>query len=419
MGRQRARPGPPKGTVSSNINSISTDSCPKMDMWLPVSSVRVSWYRPVHLAQARAVRVSMKRSLLLVLFVLLVAVIAALYWYTRPLPVLTVTTWAGPYGRAQASAMMRPYGAQRAVDVRIAQWDGDLDELKHAVESRKFQGDVIDFELPAAVEACNRGWLQKIDASTLPAGVDGTPAKDDFVAGAIGPCWVGSVVYSQVMIFSPSLKKPPTTLADFFDSKSFPGRRVLSRASAKFNLEMALIADGVAPGEVYRTLETPEGLDRAFAKLKALNPIWAHDSVGAIGWVKNGQAAMATALNGDVYDSGRKDFAPGIIWDHQLYELDAFAIPSGNPNKDRALDFIRFATGSAPLAGVAGWVPYGPARHSALPLVKNNPELNLPMLPHLPTAPQNFHHAFAVDDSWWYVHGAAIATRWQAFVSGP
>ena len=30
---------------------------------------------------------------------------------------------------------------------------------------------------------------------------------------------------------------------------------------------MALLADGVAPGDVYKTLATPEGLDRAFAKL--------------------------------------------------------------------------------------------------------------------------------------------------------
>ncbi len=35
---------------------------------------------------------------------------------------------------------------------------------------------------------------------------------------------------------------------------------------------MALLADGVPPGEVYKLLETPEGLDRAFNKLEALQP---------------------------------------------------------------------------------------------------------------------------------------------------
>jgi putative spermidine/putrescine transport system substrate-binding protein len=357
----------------------------------------------------------LRRRVLLVLATLLIAAVAALYWFSRPPPILTVTTWAGAYGRAQASAMMRPYAARNSVDVRIAQWDGDLAELKTAVASHHFKSDVLDLELPTAALACKNDLLEKLDTTSLPDGADGTPASQDFVPGALGPCWVGSVVYSQVMIFSPKLAQAPRTLADFFDTRKFPGRRALSRASAKFNLEMALLADGVAPGDVYRTLSTPAGLDRAFAKLKALNPIWAHDSLGAIRWVADGQAVMATALNGDVIAS--KDFTPGILWDHQLYELDVFGIPSGDPGRSRAMDFIRFATGSAPLAGVADWVPYGPARRSALALVKTNPETGAAMTPLLPTAPQNFRHAFAIDDGWWLAHGAAIASRWQAFVS--
>jgi putative spermidine/putrescine transport system substrate-binding protein len=355
------------------------------------------------------------RRVLFPLAILLTGVIAALWWFSRPFPILTVTSWAGPYGRAQASALMRPYSVEKSVDVRLAQWDGDLAEVEKAVRQHQYKGDVIDFELPRAVEACRNGLLEKIDPAILPAGADGTPAARDFVKGAIGPCWVGSVVYSQLIIASPHLKRAPATLADFFDRKKFPGRRALARNTPKFNLEMALLADGVAPGDVYKTLETPEGLDRAFAKLKALNPIWAHDSTDAVAWVKNGQAVMAAALNGDVFDAAQKGFAPTLVWDHQLYELDAFAIPAGDPKKKSALDFIVWATQSAPLAGVAGWVPFGPARRSALPLVKNNPETGVAMHDWLPTAPQNFRNAFAVDDGWWLAHQGTIADRWRAF----
>ena len=358
----------------------------------------------------------LRRRVLLALAVLLVAAVAALFFFTRPPPVLTVMTWPGIYGRAQTNAQMHPYSADRNVDVRPAFWDGDLADVQAMVEKRQFKADVIDFELPKAVQACKDGLLEKIDPAKLPAGSNGVPASRDFVAGAIGPCWVGSQVYAQVIAFSPKLKKTPATLADFFDARKFPGRRALSRASAKYNLEMALLADGVAPGDVYKTLETPDGLDRAFAKLKALNPIWAHDSVGALGWLKDGQAVMVTALNGDI--ANLKDYTPGgVIWDHQLYEMDVFGIPAGDPNKGRALDYIAYATGSTPLAGMASWVPYGPARHSSLPLVKPNPETGLAMTGQLPTAPQNFKNAFAVDDTWWLAHGEAIASRWQEFVS--
>jgi putative spermidine/putrescine transport system substrate-binding protein len=347
--------------------------------------------------------------------VLLIAAVALLFLRTRPAPVLTVMTWPGAYGRAQANAQMHPYGAQMNVDVRPAFWDGDLADVSRMVEKRQYEADVIDFELPKAVEACQKGLLEKIDPAILPPGVDGVPASSDFVRGAVGPCWVGSVVYSQLIVYSPRLKHMPKTLADFFDARKFRGRRAMNRTGAKFNLEMALLADGVAPGEVYKTLQTPEGLNRAFAKLKALHPIWARGSSDALDWVRNGKAVMATALNGDV--SAQKDFAPGLIWDHQLYELDVFGIPHADPNKKMALDFIVYATSSAPLAGIADWVALGPARRSSLALVKNNPETGAVMRPLLPTTPENFRNGFAVDDGWWLAHGAGIAPRWQEFVS--
>ena len=215
----------------------------------------------------------LRRRVLFGLAVLLIALIGVLYMTTRPAPILTVMTWPGAYGRAQASAQMRPYGAEKDVDVRPAVWDGDMAEVAAMVKTRQYKADVIDFELPAAVQACQQGLLEKIDASVLPPGADGTPAIRDFVTGAIGPCWVGSMVYSQVMVFSPRLKQAPQTLADFFDTRKFRGRRALSRASAKFNLEMALLADGAPSNEIYEILNMPEGLDRAFAKLKALRPI--------------------------------------------------------------------------------------------------------------------------------------------------
>jgi putative spermidine/putrescine transport system substrate-binding protein len=359
---------------------------------------------------------NLRRRALLAMAVLLIAAAAALFFLTRPPPVLTVMTWPGPYGRAQANAQMHTYGADRNVDVRPALWDGDLADVQAMVDKRQYKADVIDFELPKAVFACKEGLLEKIDPARLPSGADGVPAARDFVRGSIGPCWVGNQVYSQVIVFSPALKQSPATLADFFDVKKFPGRRALSRASAKYNLEMALLADGVAPGDVYKTLETPEGLDRAFAKLKALNPIWAHDSVGAVEWLKDGQAVMVTAMNGDV--ANLKDYRPGgVIWDHQLYEMDAFGIPAGDPNRDRALDYIAYATSSAPLAGVASWVAFGPARRSSLPLVKANPETGQIMTRLQPTTPANIANAFAVDDGWWLAHGASLAPRWQEFVS--
>jgi putative spermidine/putrescine transport system substrate-binding protein len=349
-----------------------------------------------------------KFRLLIALAFLLVAAVAALVWHSRALPVLTVTTWSGAYGRAQASAMMRPYAAAKSVDVRIAQWDGELADLK--------KGDVVDMELPQAVDACRRGLLEKIDAAGLPPSADGRPAKSDFLPGAIGPCWVGSVAYSQLILFRADAHEAPAGPADFFDLKKFPGGRGL-RQGAKYNLELALLADGVPARDVYNTLATDDGLARAFARLDTIRRriVWWSAAGEPIQLLTDGRAVMSTALNSDVYGPKHKP-RPGVLRDYQLYEMDVFGIPKTSTRKDIALDFVRYATTSAALAKVASWVPYSPARRSALPLVGKNPDTGEAMQAFMPLRPQDMDTAFAVDDAWWLAHGAEMNARWQAWL---
>jgi putative spermidine/putrescine transport system substrate-binding protein len=363
----------------------------------------------------------MKLRIVLLSLLGVVAVAAVLiWWWTRPLPILTVATWAGPYARAQANALFRPYGEAKRVDVRLAEYDGGTSELAAQVASHHYDWDVIDLELDNAVSACAQGLLEPIDAASLPKGADGAPAASDFVKGAIGPCFVGSVVYSQVIVWSKSRfgTARPQTLADFFDIARFPGPRALRRSSAKFNLELALLADGVPPGKVYETLSTPEGVSRALKKLDSIRSaiVWLSSTAHVVEKVADGSIAFAAALNGDAYDAQMRDQPVDVIWDRQLYEFDAFAVPKGDPKKDAAMDFIRFATESEPLAREADWVPYGPARRSSLAFVGRNPELGTAMTAFLPTAPANFATAFAIDDSWWRRHGDAIAPRWEAWL---
>jgi len=350
----------------------------------------------------------------------LIVLVGAYLWLTRTLPVLTVATWSGPYSRAQANAMFRTYGAAKSYDVRIALYDGGLKELEQMVGNHRYDWDVMDFELPDAIAACRQGLLEHIDAASLPPGADGTPASKDFVKNAVGRCWVGSVVYSQVIAYRRDLygAARPQSAADFFDVRRFPGYRALRRG-AKFNLEFALLADGMRPSDVYEALLTPVGIDRALAKLATLKGaiLWWDNSADAIAMLNDGRAAFATVLNGDIYDAAQHHHGVNVIWDDQLYELDVFGVPKGNPHKEVALDFVRFATGSQPLADVASWVPYGPARRSATPLIGKNPELGIDMTPYLPTMPAHFASAFAIDDEWWQLHGADIEPRWQVWLA--
>ena len=351
---------------------------------------------------------------------ILASTAAVLWWLTRSLPVLTVTTWPGPYARAQAIAILHPYGEDKHVNVRIAEYDGGLDHLRREVTTRTYDWDVIDFELADAVAACRLGLLESIDRTSLPPAGDGTVATNDFVLGALGPCWVGSVVFSQVVAYAPEqfAANKPQTLADFFNTRTFPGPRALRRASPKLNLELALLADGVSSERIYPLLSTSAGVARALAKLSTLHGsiVWWTRSAEPIEMLRDGRATFATSLDGSVFDAQTHGHDVGVIWDRQLYELDVFGVPKGDPRRDRAVDFIHYATDTAVLARVAQWVPYGPARHSSLPLVGSNPESGVAMRSRLPTATENFSTAFAVDDEWWLLHEARLMPQWQRWL---
>ena len=342
---------------------------------------------------------------------------AGLYWLIRPPETITVVSWGDTYGRAQTLALFHPYTDKTHVDVKVANYGGGLKEISAQVASGNVEWDVVDLELEDAAAACRQGLLERLDGIELPPGAKGELAQRDFVPGALGPCWVGSMVYSQVIAFEAAsfAGAAPSKLIDFFDLTRFPGPRGL-RDGPKYNLELALMADGVPPWRVYSVLATEGGVSRALAKLDAIKPsiLWWRRPAEPTEMLARGQLAMTTTLNARVFSI---EAEPKIrtIWDGQLYQLDVFGIPRGDANKKRALDFIRFATGPVPLAEQARYLPYGPARFSSVALVRPNPETNADMRPNLPTARQNFARALAIDPDWWARHGPALEARWAAW----
>src|SRR3546814_1178814 len=94
--------------------------------------------------------------------------------------------------------------------------------------------------------------------------------SDDFLPAAVHECGVGAFVWSTVLAYNgKTMKTAPTSWADFWDVKKFPGKRGM-RKGARYNLEFALMADGVAPGDVYKTLSAPEGVeDRKSTRLNS------------------------------------------------------------------------------------------------------------------------------------------------------
>ena len=328
---------------------------------------------------------------------------------------LTIVSWGGDYTRSQMLAYVKPYRLMRGEWVSMETYNGGLDEIREQVQTENVEWDVVDFVLSDLIRGCNEGLLETIDHSTLPRGDNGVPAQDDFIPGAFTECGVGQTLWSTVVAYDNDAvgKSPPGTLADFFDTGEFPGKRGLRR-NPQVILEWALLADGVAPAEVYATLDSAEGVERAFAVMEGVRRdiVWWESGSDPIRMLDAGEVVMTSVWNGRMYRPMVEDGKPwAILWDGQVWDIDSWGIVKGSSNLDQALDFIRYSTGSKPLAEQTRYIPYGPARKSSMALVDEA------IKPHLPTAEENMANALQSDSEWWASHHEEMTAMFEEWLA--
>ncbi len=334
---------------------------------------------------------------------------------------LTIVSWGGGYTKSQVAAYHEPYIKMTGIKINSEDYSGGLAEVRAQVEAGNVTWDVMDVELSDAILGCDEGLFEIIDPAMLPDAPDGTSAVKDFIDGAINECAIGNIVWSTIYAYDTTkfAGNAPKTLADFYNVKDFPGKRGL-RKTAKPNLEFALMADGVAAADVYKTLLTPAGLDRAFAKLDSIKDsvVWWESGAQPPQMLADGEVAMTTAYNGRIFGAVAEENKPfEIIWDGQVYDIDLFAIPKGAKNKDEAMKFIAFATDTQRLADQAKYISYGPARKSSSKLIGKHVATGVDMLPHMPTSPANFKTALANDFQWWADYGDEMNERFAAWLA--
>jgi putative spermidine/putrescine transport system substrate-binding protein len=331
-------------------------------------------------------------------------------------PPLTLVSYGGVYTRSQMLAYVLPYREQRDRWVTVEDHEGGLDEIREQVRALNVTWDLVTLELPEAIEGCREGLLEPIDPTGLAPAPDGTPARADFYDPALQRCAVGSDIFATVVAYDRRRygDRAPATLADFFDPDRFPGPRGL-RLRPEVNLEWALIADGVPAGEIYDVLSTEQGLERAFAVLDRIRDsiVWWREGGEPPQLLASGQVAMTSAWNGRIHDEIETRGTPlAIVWDHQVWNMDVWAIARGAPNRAEALEFIAFATTPERMAEQAGVIPYGPARRSALELIPADVRANLP------TAEGRRESAVIIDYTWWAERRAAVQARFDAWLRG-
>ena len=269
---------------------------------------------------------------------------------------LTFASYGGAYQEAQRKGWLEPYSALTGVKFQESE-DSSNATIKTQVESGQVTWDVVDVGNDFGLDA-HADLLEPLDYTLIP--------QAEILPGFATTYRVGDITYGVVLAYNTDKTggKVPAGWADYFDLTKFPGKRGTWDYSEGGIFETALLADGVAPKDLY-----PLDLDRAIKKLDTIKSeivFWpggakSQEQIGA------GEVAMSLMWNGRAWSAKNVDKKPvEIQWNQQIVTADYLVVPKGSPNKDAAMNFIAWTTCANNNAAPSNYIPYGPTNVNAV-----------------------------------------------------
>ncbi|MGH3519723.1 MAG: ABC transporter substrate-binding protein [Haloechinothrix sp.] len=310
---------------------------------------------------------------------------------------LTVVMWGGADQKTHVENAVQPWAD--AVGVTIRQDSpSDYAKFRAQVESGKVSWDIVEVEPNFAHNACANGWAVKLDK----AKIDTSLVKPEMVSD----CAVPVLEYAFTIGYNTDAfpERHPTTWAEFFDTEHFPGKRGFWKYATGAMFEAALLADGVAPEDLY-----PLDIDRAFKKLDTIKDdiVFYETGEQQQQLVSSGEVPLIQAWNGRIYSAAQEGQPVANEWNEHLLSYDQLVIPEGSPHADLAQDWVSwYLENPDAQAGYSNETAYGPVSDAALEHVK--PEV----LAELPTSPENApKRAAIINYAYWAENYDAVSER--------
>jgi len=320
---------------------------------------------------------------------------------------LTVVGWGGSSQQAEEQAYFRPFSAATGIALRQDSWHGGVGVIRTKVQGGDTSWDVVEIESEDLMLGCEEKLFEPIDWAAI--------GGEGFVAGARHDCGVGAVLWSYLIGYDGDrfAQGGPVSWADFWNTARFPGKRGL-RKTPKYTLEIALLADGVPAREVYATLRTAAGVNRAFRKLDELKPqiVWWTSISQVPDLLASREVAMSVTSPGRLVVANRTDRRHfKTSWDGNIYAVDYWAIVRHSPRKAQALQFIQYATRADSQLRFAALIPTGvtnkTAASAAPPALREE----------TPSDPRNMTNSLALDTAFWVEYGDQLTQRFNAWVA--
>ena len=300
-----------------------------------------------------------------------------------PQPV-AVAIAPGPFKDAVRRTLLQPYAKATATELGDPAWDGSINALG-ALQTGHL-ADIVLLDGHALAVACQAQTVERIDWSAV--------GRERFLPMAASDCGAGAYLSATVLAWDTEKFSGVPSWGDFWDIAKYPGRRGLRRM-ARGNLEIALLADGVSAGDVYRTLRSSDGVDRAFRKLDQLKPyiIW-WDQASQPAQLLASAKVLLTSAPAAALPNGPKAHV-GVQWSGSLNEAESWARPANAAHAVGAQAAILVASDPARQVELSRATGLGPAIRGAVPLLPHDAR------PQNPSLPANLQAGVGIDESFW------------------
>ncbi len=304
------------------------------------------------------------------------------------------------------TVFIAPFTEATGIKVTSGVWPGGTEVLAQQAKAPENGWDLVMVNGEELAAGCAGGALEKLDWNQI-------GGREHYLPIAVSDCGVGATLSSIVLAWDRDKLAGSATWADFWDVTRFPGKRGLHRG-VQGNLEIALIADGVAPGDVYKVLGTSDGVDRAFRKLDQLRPyvVWWDTPADASRILASGDVLMTSAPSPAVEEAaraGHRNFA--VQWTDSLMDILSWSIMKGSPQMRDAIQFLYFSGTPAIEARLSTAANEGGLAKGASDLVP--PELAAMS----PTSPANLQGALRLDVAFWQSNFAKLRQRFEGWLA--
>ncbi len=274
-------------------------------------------------------------------------------------------------------------------------------KVKAMVLSRNIEWDVFERGGSQSVVMQNEDLLEPIDTSIVDR------------SGSIFPEWNFSHLIHYYfaptgIAYDPARNaNPPKNWGEFWNVEKFPGRRGLW-AVAEETLEHALLADGVAPKDIY-----PIDVDRAFKSLDRIKEniaVWIASHSKSLTLIQSGELDFDVTFAARVGIARTEGVSIDMAKDGRISKPVFLAAPKGTKKKDLVMQFINHTQRPEYQALNAMSAPGGSG-----PVVRGGFELLTQTIKDQLPAPGD-PNTVTFDVDWWAENFVEVSKRYKEFL---